>query len=482
MRELIEKCGCISGATPGDPEITMVSTDSRKIERGGLFIAVEGYRDNGVRYIRDAVSRGASAVVMEEKQRDREIPEGENIEICYTESARLAALHLPRVLLEYPSSAFTLAGVTGTNGKTTVTYLLEAILRAWGGNPGVIGTISYRYNDIARKAHNTTPDPVEIQNLFAMMRSGGVTHAVMEVSSHALAMDRVYPPDFDYALFTNLSQDHLDFHGSMEDYFRAKLHLFRELDPGAAAVVNNDDDYGKKIAALARCRVVTYGMHPGCDFIALRPDLSIDGTSVEINEHPLRTSLVGVHNIYNILAATALGITMGVDWETAVRGLNGVTCIPGRFERVPVGRPFNVFVDYAHTPDALTHLLDTAVSLRKNRIITVFGCGGDRDRSKRPIMGRVVEERSDIVIVTSDNPRSEKPEAIISDIEKGLKGKDHIVLPDRREAIFRAVGLAHDEDIVLIAGKGHEDYQILGERTIHFDDREVAMEAAGAPG
>jgi UDP-N-acetylmuramoyl-L-alanyl-D-glutamate--2,6-diaminopimelate ligase len=295
-------------------------------------------------------------------------------------------------------------------------------------------------------------------------------------------MDRVLASDFDIAVFTNLSQDHLDFHKSMEEYFRAKALLFENLGKSSTAVLNRDDPYGQRLHALTRSAVVSYGIRSPADLRARVLSLSIEGTRFEVNGREFNTGLVGEHNVYNFLCAYGAVRALGIADEAVDRALAGALSVPGRFERVGAGSGFHVFVDYAHTPDALERLLDAASSLKRGRIITVFGCGGDRDRGKRPLMGGVVERKSDLAIVTSDNPRTEDPLAIIEDIKKGLGGNNHIVIPDRREAIFRAVGTARADDIVLIAGKGHEDYQILGNRTIHFDDREVAAEAMKSRG
>ncbi len=474
LREIVNSAAVVTYDGMLNPDISMVSADSRTVKKGGMFIAIDGYRDNGHRYIDDAVLRGAAAVVVENGVR---VKAPDSVAMCTTRSARQSVLLISRAFFGYPSGSFQLVGITGTNGKTTVTYLLEAILREAGFNPGVIGTISYRYNDTVVKADNTTPDPVAVQRLFAEMRDGGITHAVMEVSSHALAMDRVLPGDFDYAVLTNLSQDHLDFHSSMDDYFRAKSKLFTGLHKGAGMVINSDDPYGRKLLNITGIEQTTYGLNRGADFAAHDYTLSIKGTRFFINKTLYETRLVGVHNIYNILSAVALARAMDIEEKTVQKAIRDIETVPGRFERVPGGMGFHVFVDYAHTPDALVHLLDAAVVLKEGRIITVFGCGGDRDRTKRPKMGKIVEERSDIAIVTSDNPRTEDPLAIIEDIKKGLTGDNHIIIPDRREAVYRAIELAQKDDIVLIAGKGHEDYQVLGTKKVHFDDREIALEA-----
>jgi UDP-N-acetylmuramyl-tripeptide synthetase len=476
LRELQSESGCFSCHTEENPDIRGVSTDSRSIEEGELFIAIQGYRDDGSAYVEDAIGKGAAAVIVHEDQLFN-FTGRVSVPLCTAPSPRVCALLLSRVLYGFPARSLNLIGVTGTNGKTTVTYLLEAMLAEAGLSPGVIGTISYRWSGKSITANNTTPDPVEIQKLLADMGEDAVDNVIMEVSSHALAMNRVFPGDFRCAVFTNLSQDHLDFHQSMRAYFDAKALLFEGLGDSAHAVVNLDDDYGKRLVGRTRASVVTYGMEGGADYRGYDPELSIEGSSFSINKNRITTSLVGLHNIYNILAAAAAMYAMGFDGSPISKALGAVKGVPGRFERVGEETDFHVFVDYAHTPDALFHLLQAANALKRGRIITVFGCGGDRDRGKRPKMGRVVEQNSDVAIVTSDNPRSEDPLAIIADIRAGLKSAEPIVIPDRREAIYRAVEIAREHDIVLIAGKGHEDYQILGNRTIHFDDREVARDA-----
>jgi UDP-N-acetylmuramoyl-L-alanyl-D-glutamate--2,6-diaminopimelate ligase len=290
-------------------------------------------------------------------------------------------------------------------------------------------------------------------------------------------MDRIFPEDYDCAIFTNLSQDHLDFHETMDEYFHAKALLFRDLKENAVAIINVDDPYGKKLLGLTKARVFTYGMHSEAHFGGSIDALSITGTNFTVDGKNYTTHLVGEHNVYNLLSAYSFARALGLNNNAFERAMDSVKKIPGRFERVAFDRDYHVFVDYAHTPDALGHLLEAANALKKGRIITVFGCGGDRDRGKRPLMGNVVEKKSDICIVTSDNPRTEDPLAIIGDIKGGLSRSDHLIIPDRRSAIFKAVELVRADDIVLIAGKGHEDYQILKDSIIHFDDREVALEA-----
>ncbi|MFW6139219.1 MAG: UDP-N-acetylmuramoyl-L-alanyl-D-glutamate--2,6-diaminopimelate ligase [Spirochaetota bacterium] len=473
---LADKCGCFRVGEGGDPEITMISSDSRKVRPGCLFIAVQGYKETGLKYIHHAVQKHASAVVVEHSYKNQLDPDLK-VPVCYTDNARRCVLFASRAFYGFPSRSFQLIGVTGTNGKTTITYMIEAFLKQAGKTPGVIGTVSYRYGKVVQTAGNTTPDPVDTQGLFSSMKNAGVSHVIMEVSSHALSMDRVFPADFDCAVFTNLSQDHLDFHSSMEEYFQAKSRLFTGLSEGAVAVINTDDPYGKKLYQMTGVNKVSFGMKGKADYTARSSSMDINGSVFTINGQQFSSRLPGEHNIYNILAAFCVAGQLGIESDAVTRGLDELKSIPGRMERVSEGKGFHVFVDYAHTPDALDHLLDAARALGYGRIITVFGCGGDRDRGKRPIMGRIVEEKSDIAVVTSDNPRTEAPMDIINDIRKGLRRNSHLVVPSRREAIFRAVKMASTNDVVLIAGKGHEDYQVLGEKKIHFDDREVARQA-----
>ena len=460
----------------GNHNISMITNDSRKVEKGGLFIAVPGFKEDGTGYIGDAVKRGAVAVVLEKKHINN-IELLPNVSYIFVNNARIANLLLARSFYKNPQREITLIGVTGTNGKTTVTYILESLLKAAGFESGVIGTINYRYKGELIKAENTTPDALFIYGLLRKMADSGVTHVVMEVSSHALYLNRVMPADYDYAVFTNLSQDHLDFHSNMEDYFKAKLKLFQGLRDSSHAVVNADDEYGKRIHNYTKAKVINYAIKNDAKIKGSIISLSVDGTEFIMDGERYRTNLVGEHNVYNILAAYGVARLIGVDKNVVKKVVSSLKPVPGRFDRVRNSKGYNVFVDYAHTPDALEHLLSAANRVKKARIITVFGCGGDRDRGKRPLMGRVVENMSDIAIVTSDNPRTEDPLKIIEDIKKGLRKNNHIIIPDRREAIFKAIELAGKDDIVLIAGKGHEDYQILGDRTIHFDDKEVAAEA-----
>ncbi len=459
-----------------DIDISMISNDSRMVQKKGLFIAITGYKDSGIKYIDDAIKRGAVAIILG-KEYKKEIKTVEGIIYIFVNNPRYANLLVARSFYDYPHNFLKIIGVTGTNGKTTITYIIESILKEAGYNVGVIGTINYRYNDNVIKANNTTPDAIEIQKMLREMVNNKVQYVVMEVSSHALYLDRVMSEDYEYAIFTNLSQDHLDFHKNMEDYFQAKLKLFKGLKKEAGAIINIDDDYGRRIPEYTEARIIGYGIVMNADIRGRITSLSVNGTNFTINGKNYHTTLVGEHNVYNILASYGVARDIGIDDDLIKDVISGLKPVPGRFDRVENKKGYKVFVDYAHTPDALEHLLLAANSIKKSRIITVFGCGGDRDRGKRPLMGKVVEELSDVAIVTSDNPRTEDPMAIIEDIKKGLDKNNHLIIPDRKEAIYKAIEMADEDDIVLIAGKGHEDYQILKDRVIHFDDKEVALKA-----
>jgi UDP-N-acetylmuramyl-tripeptide synthetase len=385
---------------------------------------------------------------------------------------------------DHPSAAMRVLGVTGTNGKTTTTYLIDAALRAAGHKVGLLGTVQYRIGDRLADATRTTPEASDLQALFREMVDAGCTHAVLEVSSHSLELQRVAGGAFRVAVFTNLTRDHLDFHGDMDSYFQAKRKLFAELvRPDGRSVINADDDRAAELRAASLAPVWTYGIDNPADFRAEDVRLALDGTRFRVQSpvgrHEVRSALVGRFNVQNVLAAFAAAVAAGVAPEVALRGLATVTGVPGRLERVAGAADFAVIVDYAHTDDALKNLLETVRELGPSRVITVFGCGGDRDRTKRPLMGAVASRLSDVVIVTSDNPRSEPPEAILEEIQRGMNGgrkAERHAIVDRREAIARALEMARPGDAVVIAGKGHETYQVLRDRTVPFDDRQVARD------
>ncbi|RKY25725.1 MAG: UDP-N-acetylmuramoyl-L-alanyl-D-glutamate--2,6-diaminopimelate ligase [Planctomycetota bacterium] len=460
-----------------DVPVTGITCDSRRVMGGVMFVAVSGGREDGARYAASALRRGAVAVVSEGR-----LPvNGDTVQII-VDDARKALSSLAAVLYDHPSTSLNVIGVTGTNGKTTTTYLVRSIMRAAGKGCGVIGTIEYNLGGIILPAGNTTPDAADLQAFLAQMVEHGQEFCAMEVSSHSLVQDRVADVHFDTAVFTNLSHEHLDYHLTLEEYFSAKALLFEMLNDSSRAVLNADDPRSVALARRTRAQVVWYGMDRGADIGAKILSSGIDGTRLMLGlpqgEFETKLRLVGKHNVSNALAAAAACGVYGVKPEHIVRGLESVAGLPGRLERVDTGGGFAVFVDYAHTDDALNTVLSNLRELAPRRIITVFGCGGDRDRAKRPKMAAASERWSDLTVVTSDNPRSEDPQAIIGDITRGFSREaEYVVQPDRAAAIEKAVTLAEAGDLVLIAGKGHETTQKFADRVVPFDDREVARKA-----
>lgn len=470
----------ITGSLPaGGLDVRGLQYDSRRVEKGDLFFAFPGAKADGREYAWQAMERGAVATASE-----LDAPPNFDGIWIQVEHGRRALSIACRNLFGAPERDLILSGVTGTNGKTTITYLVNAILENAGFRTAVFGTIGNRIADQTFKTANTTPESVDLYGLFEEVRKVKGTHVTMEVSSHSLALGRVYAIGFHVALFTNLTQDHLDFHGDMSSYFDAKKMLF--FANGAAAptwaVINIDDEYGRRIHPSPETRTITYGLSANASLRATEIEMGFEGLSFTVtyegNNFSVRSPLIGHVNVYNILAACGAGISYGLELEMIARGIAKCKAIPGRFERVDEGQPFLFVVDYAHTDDALRNAIEVARTLRPKRVITVFGCGGDRDRAKRPLMGMAAAEMSDYVVLTSDNPRSEDPLNIINDALVGLRRFDtpHSVEADRRRAIQRAVAEARPGDLVLLAGKGHEDYQVLKEQTIHFDDREVTRE------
>jgi UDP-N-acetylmuramoyl-L-alanyl-D-glutamate--2,6-diaminopimelate ligase len=467
-------------------EITGLEYDSRRVEPGYLFFAFPGARADGREFAAQALSKGALAVVAESAPvSGLAFPEGFARTWIQVEHGRHALARAARIFYGKLDERLTLTGITGTNGKTTTGYLIDAILRTAGKTTALIGTIEYHLGPKVLPAPNTTPESLDLHRLFAELDQMGGTHATMEISSHALALGRVYGLAFHTAVFTNLTRDHLDFHGTMEDYFTAKQLLFTGAGgpPPRCSVINRDDEWGRKLPGSgAISEVLWYGLGPDATVRARHIHSGLNGLSFEVsygrNRLEIRSPLIGKINVYNILAACCAGITYQFPPETIERGIAECQGVPGRFERVDEGQSFAVVVDYAHTDDALKNVISVARGLNPKRVITVFGCGGDRDRTKRPIMGQVAGEGSDLVVVTSDNPRSEDPLQIINDVLVGVRRTDGrtIVEPDRAAAIRKAIEEARAGDIVLLAGKGHEHYQIFRDRTIHFDDREVARE------
>ena len=484
--------------------VLAVCYDSNKCEQGSLFVAIAGLKSDGHRFIENAIKNGARFVIHEQ---DFTPPAG--VTAIRVRDSRRALGQIGRNFFNDPSSSLCLIAVVGTNGKTTTTYLLESILQRAGYSVGVLGTVNYRYGKTVVPAPNTTPESLEMQRILREMADHGVTHAIVEVSSHAIDLHRVDDCSFDMGIFTNLTQDHLDYHKTMENYFLAKHRFFAEVLPAGtkpgtgAMVINGDDPWGQRIIRGAAGKCTTYGIDILSDITVKTTDFSLEGIAAKIisrnGEFDIVAPLMGRFNLYNILAAVAASLELGIPVEAIQKGLVLLPQVPGRLEKVSISGEPSVFVDYAHTDDALRRVLENLSAFRRGKLITVFGCGGDRDRGKRPLMGEAAAHYSDLTIVTSDNPRSENPTEIIKDIEKGINlpkmgfdinqliplrvafpnsmEKKYSVVPDRREAIFAAIALAEKEDIVLIAGKGHEDYQIIGDKRLPFDDRDIARKA-----
>jgi len=480
MQQVVE----VRGRT--DPEVKGVACDSRRVKPGRIFVAIEGTREDGRKYIADAIERGAVAVVAEglAHSGDSTVP------IVQVKNAAAALGRIADILYAKPSFSMKVVGTTGTNGKSTVTYLTRHLMERALGRAGMIGTICYDDGMKRRDASQTTPQAHEIHALLAAMAENGCKGAAMEVSSHGLDQQRVSAVRFDVGIFTNLTRDHLDYHGSMEAYFRAKCKLPLMMAEQRAAggkdgvmVINTDDIHGQVMARdfKSRLRVLTYGFGAGADMRAVRVKMDARGThfalAVKGREIMVRIPLIGRFNVGNALAALAAAASLDLNLREAVRNLEDCPQIPGRLQSVVDRGPFRVFVDYAHTPDALENVLNTLKELKPARILTVVGCGGDRDREKRPMMARIAADLSDAVVLTSDNPRGEEPSAILKQMEVGITGRNYKIVEDRREAIQVAIDAAGDRDIVLVAGKGHEPYQeIKGER-LPFDDADVVREA-----
>src|SRR5579862_585731 len=461
-------------------EIAGIAYDSRRVKKDFLFVALRGEKADGESFAAGAIDQGAAAVAGESFS-----PGGRATRIV-VENARAALADLAAAFYKRPADHLKVVGITGTNGKTTTAFLLKHICESALLRCGLLGTVRYEVGERRLPAPRTTPESLDLQELLHQIRSAGCKAVVMEVSSHALMQERVRHIDFDAAIFTNLMQDHLDYHKSMESYFEAKTRLFTGLGgkKRGRAIINIDDRYGAKLAAMLPGPVLTFGVHQKADFRASNLRMDFSGASYQLDTHEksylVRLPLIGRFNMYNSLGAVAAASALGIDVRTAVLSLAGAPPVPGRLEPVPGKRQFKVFVDYAHTGDALVNVMRTLRDLSPNRLIVVFGCGGNRDRAKRPLMGAAVDELADWAIVTSDNPRGEAPEAIISDIERGLTKRNHEVVVDRRAAIFHAISMAKPRDIILIAGKGHEAYQEFADHIVPFDDVSVAREALEA--
>ncbi len=462
-----------------NPEIKALIQDHRKVKEGSLFICIRGMNVDGHQFAAQAVENGAVAILAEESL-SLDIPV-----IVVNDSKRAMAM-LANTFYREPTKYLRLIGITGTNGKTTVSHLIEQIHRDMNEKTGLIGTMYMKIDDIVRETKNTTPDSLTLQQTFKEMVDNEVQTAVMEVSSHALIQGRVFGCDYDIALFTNLTQDHLDYHHTMEEYRRAKGLLFSQLgnvymtDRPKVAIFNNDDEataiYKKETAA----HVLTYGIDKRADFMAKDIQIGANGTTFKLDTpegiYDMHIQLVGKFSVYNILAAITCGYAAHFPIPKMIQSLENVEGVSGRFELVKSSQPFTTIVDYAHTPDSLENVLETIQQFAERRIFVVVGCGGDRDKKKRPLMAQIACQYGTDPIFTSDNPRTEDPLAIIRDMESGVKGEDYLVIPDRKQAIEHAVKSASANDVILIAGKGHETYQEIGDKVYDFDDRKIALE------
>jgi UDP-N-acetylmuramoyl-L-alanyl-D-glutamate--2,6-diaminopimelate ligase len=479
-------------------DIKDLSFHSKKIGTNCLFVALKGTQVNGHDFIPEALASGAQALIVEE-----ETHTDNDITIITVPDTRIALAHVADCFYQHPSQKLTVIGITGTNGKTTISYLVESILKEAGHNPGVIGTIDYRFGKHHRAAPNTTPNALDLQKIMKEMVDDKVSHLIIEISSHSLDQHRVEKLNFDVGVFTNLSPEHLDYHHTLEQYAEAKKLLFtyyldQSIKDKTHAIINCADPLGTSLSAVTKAQVLCYGLTEEAEIRAEHSTLSRDGLSMLVitpqGEVEIHSSLIGTFNSENILAAVGIALTQGIPLETITKGIAQVEYIPGRLERVPNAMGLTILIDYAHTSDALNHVLTVLRSLCAGRLITVFGCGGDRDKTKRGPMGNLATSKSDLVIITSDNPRTEDPLEIIEQIQTGIDptystyyalnelkevgpGRAYTVIPQRRAAIRAAVRLTKPGDILLVAGKGHEDYQIIGTTKHHFSDREEIIEA-----
>ena len=461
-------------------DIRGISYDSRQVKPGDLFICIPGLISDGHDFVEQAISQGAKALLVE-----RNLPVTDDLTVLLASGCRKAMPVIAANFFGRPSQDIKLIGVTGTNGKTTTTHLIKALLEEQGAKVGIMGTLYASFGEYTKTLSNTTPESVDIEEFINRVREQGGQCVVMEVSSHALDMGRVDEMCFHAAVFTNLTQDHLDYHQSMDKYKEAKLKLFTRISPdnGQFSIINTDDPAAPEFIRASNQTSVTYGIEREADIKAVDLQSTLKGTRFKVvyrnSSFSVNMKLIGLFNVYNSLAAIAFALREEIPVDVIKSALAKVAGVPGRFEQVDCGQDFTVVVDYAHTPDGLENILRTGREILENRMITVFGCGGDRDKTKRPLMGKIAARYSDFCIVTSDNPRSEEPESIIDDIIPGLEAianSHYAKIVDRREAIHQAICLAKKGDLVIIAGKGHETYQLVKDQVLHFDDREVAAE------
>lgn len=450
-------------------EVTSVCYNSSKIKKGDVFVAIKGFKTDGHKYIDNAIENGASAVVVEDKRDDLNVPQ-----VVFDDTRKALAL-LSAKFYGYPQKQLKLIGVTGTNGKTTVTYLVKTILESQGYKVGLIGTNQNMVGNMVLKSEHTTPESLELYELFSIMVREGVEYVVMEISSHSLELSRVYGCDFEVGAFTNLTQDHLDFHITMENYAKAKAKLFSMCKYG---IVNCDDYYSKDITEDVTCRIECYGIKRDCGYKAENIVYSEKGVSFDVSGCKVSLAIPGKFSVYNALCAVGICDKLGINIAKSASALRGAEGVKGRAEVVNIPAEYTVMIDYAHTPDGVENIINTVKGFCKGRVITLFGCGGDRDKSKRPIMGEIAGKLSDICVITSDNPRTENPSAIIEGIIEGISKTDaeYKIFENRKEAIGCAMSIAEKDDVVLLLGKGHETYQVLNDGVIDFDERKIVAE------
>lgn len=465
IKQLLEG---VSFRGDGNIEISCIESDSRKVTEGCLFVCVKGYETDGHKFAKMAAEKGAAAILAQDEI-------SVSCPVIYVEDSRRTLAHACNIFHGKPSEKFTLIGITGTNGKTTTTFLIKQILEYAGQKVGLIGTNQNMIGDEIIETSRTTPDSFELQALFAKMAEAKVDTVVMEVSSHALYLDRVYGCDFDIGVFTNLTQDHLDFHKTMDAYADAKAILFSRAKKG---VVNMDDQWAHKMLN-GNCAYTTYSAEKEATLTATDIQLNQENVAFNIGSVPFTVCIPGKFSVYNALSAIGAVYNLGFELPFIAEALKKAKGVRGRAEVVDMGFDFTVLIDYAHTPDGLENILKTAKGFAKGRVIALFGCGGDRDATKRPIMGDIATTLADFAVVTSDNPRTEDPDLIIEDVVKGIKTDNYVVIADRRQAIEYAVKMAKKDDVVVLAGKGHEDYQVIGKEKIHFDETEILAELKG---
>ncbi|GGH74497.1 UDP-N-acetylmuramoyl-L-alanyl-D-glutamate--2,6-diaminopimelate ligase [Pullulanibacillus pueri] len=480
LNQLLTTLGSYRRENEGDPDISSIEMDSRQVQPGSLFVCVKGERFDGHQFVEEVQAKGAVALVAER-------PISADIPVVYVSEARRAMGMLVDTFYGQPTHQLSLIGVTGTNGKTTITHLVRQIQEAANIKTGIVGTMGIKFGQQEISVSNTTPEAPVLQKAFRTMVDYDIQSAVMEVSSHALVQGRVRGLDFDIAVFTNLTQDHLDYHGTMKDYLHAKSLLFSQLgntydsERKKVAVINNDDAAAETLKQATAVSILTYGIDQPADVQAQNIKVTAKGTQFDLKTpdgtFSVSMKLVGKFSVYNILAAACVCHLNGINWERMIESIKDIEGVSGRFETVEAGQNFSVIVDYSHTPDSLENALLTIKEFAKGRVITVVGCGGDRDRTKRPLMAEIAVKYSDLAVFTSDNPRTEDPERILEDMVKGLDKGTYTKLTGRREAITYAVNQAADHDVVLIAGKGHETYQIIGTEVLDFDDRVEARQA-----